>query len=122
MARQVAESSSHASAPPPDPGSAWAGVFAGLGVQADDKPEAEPVYLWPDNVLSWNCWQSVQTQWRTGMGGATGLDYAGVRAYLDEMDLGLERRDVFTGIQACERATLDVWGEQREREAANKRN
>ena len=69
-------------------------------------------------MLAWNAWQSVQTQWRTGMGGATGLDYAGVRAYLDEIDLGADRRDVFAGIQACERATLDVWSEQRERTAA----
>ena len=45
------------------------------------------------------------------------LDYAGVRAFLDEQDLQRdERREVFAGIQACERATLDVWAEQRERE------
>lgn len=54
------------------------------------------------------------------MGGATGLDYAGVRAFLDERDLDQDRRDVFSGIQACERATLDAWAEQREREQANK--
>lgn len=113
MARAAAESASHETALP-EPNSAWAGALAGLGLQTD---APDPVYLWPDNVCAWNHWQSVQTQWRVGMGGATGLDYAGVRAYLDEVDLGEQRRDVFAGIQACERATLDVWSEQREKKA-----
>ena len=74
-------------------------------------------YLWPDNLVAWQCWQGIQTQWRVGMGGATGLDYAGVRAYLELQDLPPdERREVFAGLQACERTTLDVWAEQRERE------
>lgn len=49
------------------------------------------------------------------MAGATGLDYAGVRAYLDEQGLAAhERREVFAGIQACERATLSAWAEQKQ--------
>lgn len=88
-----------------------------LGV-FDAEPDTSPVaYLWPDNVPAWNAWQQVQTQWRVGMGGATGLDYAGVLAWLRELDCPPEdRRSIFAGIQACERATLDVWAEQRERE------
>jgi hypothetical protein len=44
------------------------------------------------------------------MSGATGLDYAGVCAYLDERGLpGADRKDVFRGICAAERATLDGW-------------
>lgn len=58
----------------------------------------------------------MQTQWRVGHAGATGLDYAGVRAYLDEADLAPdERRSVFAGIRACEIATLEVWADERER-------
>lgn len=76
------------------------------------------LYLWPCNVLAWQCWSGVQTQWRVGAGGATGLDYAGVRADLDERGLtGEERRDAFNGIKACEAATLKAWAEQRDREA-----
>ncbi len=115
MARSAAESTSHEAAPP-EPGNAWAGALAGLGLQADDAA-LEVVYLWPDNLRAWGCWQDVQTQWRVGMGGATGLDYAGVRAYLEEAELGEERRDVFAGIRACERATLEVWAENRRKEA-----
>lgn len=57
----------------------------------------------------------MQTQWRTGMAGATGLDYAGVAAYLDEQRLRRprQRREIFDGIRACEAATLQAWAEQR---------
>ena len=116
MAREVAESQALHGKNQPDPHNAWTAAVAQLGLL--DQPAGERVaYLWPDNVRAWSCWQGVQTQWRVGMGGATGLDYAGVRAFLDEQDLQRdERREVFAGIQACERATLDVWAEQRERE------
>lgn len=41
------------------------------------------------------------------MGGATGLDYGGVLAYLKVQRLrGKARREVFAGIQAAERGTL----------------
>ena len=115
MAREVAEANTDEPAAL-DPSNAWTQHIAALGLL--DQPDGERVaYLWPDNVLAWRCWQGVQTQWRVGMGGATGLDYAGVRAFLDEQDLQRdERREVFAGIQACERATLEVWAEQRERE------
>jgi hypothetical protein len=83
-----------------------------LGLLDAPKDEIE-FHLWPESVLAWRCWTSLQTQWRTGMAGATGLDYAGVRAWL--LDAGLtdaERIDVWPGIQACEVATLQVWAER----------
>jgi hypothetical protein len=48
------------------------------------------------------------------MGGREGLDYAGVRAYLDECTslCGDERREVFMGICAAESACLEVWAQQ----------
>lgn len=72
--------------------------------------------MWPDCVPIWNAWQCLQTQWRTGMAGATGLDYAGVRAWLaDNGPPGAdERREWWACIQAAERATLEVWAEQRD--------
>ena len=54
----------------------------------------------------------MQTQWRISATGArTGLDYAGVQAWLTSGAglRGSERKDVFTGICAAERASLDVW-------------
>lgn len=63
-------------------------------------------------------WIQLQTQWRTGMAGATGLDYAGVRTWLDEATAfsGDERRELWQCIQACELATLAAWAARRERE------
>lgn len=84
---------------------------------ASSQATTHEAYLWPCNVPAWNCWCAVQTQWRTGAAGATGLDYAGVRAYLDEQGIASgsdQRRDIFTGICAAERATLEVWAEQAE--------
>lgn len=65
-------------------------------------------------------WCAVQSQWRAGMAGREGLDYAGVRAYLDEAGLcGDERRSIFAGIQAAEQASLEAWAEQRRIQAEN---
>ena len=93
----------------------------GFEVAMPDAPppdDGEVCHLWPENLLPWECWHAVQTQWRMGMGGATGLDYASVLAYLKD-GRGLhskERREVFGLIQLCERETLRVWAEKRERD------
>ena len=85
---------------------------AGAPEPEQDKPIA---WLWPCNVQAWCHWCEVQTQWRVGMGGATGLDYAGVTAYLrDAITSRKPRTEVFEGIRAAERATLGVWAQQRE--------
>lgn len=95
----------------------WSGVIAGLGLTAGGSPAnaVQTHYLWPECVPIWSAWQQLQTQWRVGMGGATGLDYAGVRAWL--RDCGpedeSERREWWSCIQAAERATLDVWAKNK---------
>lgn len=78
----------------------------------------EVAYLWPCNTTAWLCWQAVQTQWRIGMGGATGLDYAAVLAHLRAI-VGLQGkplRRVFSAIQAAEAEVLQFWSESRESE------
>lgn len=82
------------------------------------EPERDIAYLWPCNVPAWEHWCALQTQWRVGMSGATGLDYAGVRAYLDECGLdGDERKTIFAGIRAAESGTLSGWAERRANES-----
>lgn len=82
-------------------------MLAKLGPQA--VPDDEH-YLWPCNVATWHHWLHLQTQWRTGAAGATGLDYTGVLAYLDDCDLTADdRKDAFAGIRAAEIATLQAW-------------
>lgn len=79
-----------------------------------EAPPGEVEYLWPENVLAWRAWCELQTQWRVGMAGATGLDYAGVAAYLTETGVaGEERQAMFAAIRAAEAAVLDVWAERR---------
>ena len=89
----------------------------GIVIEGDvDQLDLDDVYhLWPENLQAWNCWIGVQTQWRIGMSGPTGLDYQGVSAYLDRQGLEHdEAREVFGLLQACERVTLEVWSEQRD--------
>lgn len=83
-----------------------------LAAQSAEPEPDELAYLWPCNVATWNVWCDVQSQWRHGMAGRTGLDYAGVRAHLDELGLaGDDRRFAYDGIRAAERATLDARAE-----------
>jgi Phage related hypothetical protein (DUF1799) len=80
----------------------------------DQIGQQEPAFLWPECLLSWRCWMSVQSQWRVGMGGPTGLDYAGVRAYLELAGLRKrERSEVFADLVLMERVTLEVWADRR---------
>ena len=87
------------------------GAEEGKTVQPSDK-----AYLWPCNLPTFRLWQQVQTQWRVGgMGDRTGLDYAGVAAFMRD---GLairakDRAEMFKGLQAMENAVLDVWAEKR---------
>lgn len=73
----------------------------------------EALYLWPENVLSWNLFQAMSTQWMVGMAGATGLSYPGVEVVMRKARV--KRRDeerVFYEIQCMERATLSGWRER----------
>ena len=103
----MAESQGQEKSATPQAPNAWDAVAAIFG-QAEHRTE----YLWPDCVPIWLHWQQLQTQWRTGKAGATGLDYAAVAAYMTEFGLdGEARRECFECIRACERATLQVWSE-----------
>ncbi len=82
------------------------------------------VALWSGNVASWCAWMAVQTQWRHAGGGMgppvpTGLDYAGVSAWLQAhghspqfargpRSLALALDD----LRACEAVALDEWARQ----------
>lgn len=78
---------------------------------------AEPVdliYLWPENVPTWNLFQSLQTQWVVGMSGAIGLNYQSVNIVMTHRAIPRrDRQQVFSEIQAMERATLSAWEKQK---------
>lgn len=78
------------------------------------RPLDDAVWIWPENLSAWGFWLRVQTQWRVGFSGRSGLDYGGVRVAMDL--LGVDRRDrgeLFRMVQAMECAALGVWAERR---------
>jgi hypothetical protein len=96
-------------------------ALSAFGIQPDatddasnPAPPVEVFYLWPECLRVWSLWQRIQTLWRTGMAGRDGLDYAGLIAYLREVEHIAPRRfaETFALIQAMERAALDAWAKQ----------
>jgi len=81
-----------------------------------EQDEALPLHLWPENWPVWCLWRDVESQWHTGMAGATGLDYPGVWCLIEQRFKRRERRTVFWLVQAMEEATLQEY-----RAAANKK-
>jgi hypothetical protein len=76
-------------------------------------PALQEHWLWPCNVAAWHYWQQVQTEYRISAEGPPWLDYAGVRAHLDEAGLqGSERREIWAGIRAADAVTREVWAEK----------
>jgi hypothetical protein len=76
--------------------------------------QLEPLYLWPENIPSWDLFQAVSTQWVVGMGGAVGLNYQGVEVVMRKRRI--KRADeckLFADIQVMERATLNAWSERK---------
>ena len=71
--------------------------------------------IWPENETAVELFHRVQTQWREGMGGPTGLDYAAAESVIRLMDpdAPLETLDQ---LQVMELEALDVFREQRERD------
>jgi hypothetical protein len=69
----------------------------------------EEFWLWPENQAAWNLWLSVQTQWRTGMGGRESLDYPGVEVVMRHGVRPKDRRRRFAEIQLMERVALRTW-------------
>lgn len=60
--------------------------------------------------------------WHSDGGIRTGLRVADVLAYFDVAGVGLdERQEIYGLLQECEREALDVYGQQREIEEAERR-
>ena len=61
--------------------------------------------VWEDNWDTVVMFLRVQTQWRIGMSGATGLDYNAIR-WTFEMYGVSDQREMFEGLQVMEAAAL----------------
>lgn len=99
-----------------------AAAWAAFGIRIEDEAQADDLpafYLLPDCVPVFNLWCDVQTQWRLGFRGPSGMDYAAVEAYLRMSNSPL-RRDPMTiqHLRGMESAALAVFAAKREEATA----
>ncbi|WLG43228.1 DUF1799 domain-containing protein [Pseudomonas sp. FP1740] len=84
--------------------------MAMFGLTLDDIDDE--VEVWPDNWPAFRLFNALGTQWRTGPGGATGLDYSVVREVA--ILIGLKKRQIpelFPDLQVMEAEALAVMAE-----------
>jgi len=95
----------------PGPTAAEVGAF---GLTLDQIPEEE-CDVWPDNWPSFCVFESMTTQWRSGPGGASGLDYVSLPVVMRLSGIKVsDRTKVFDDVRAMESAALTVMAESRE--------
>lgn len=74
----------------------------------------DDVEVWPDNWPAFRLFNAMSTQWRTGAGGATGLDYTSIRDVASF--LGIKRYqipEIFPDLQAMEAEALLVMSDSK---------
>jgi hypothetical protein len=72
----------------------------------------EEVEVWPENYGAVILFCRLGTQWRVGMGGATGLDYCVVLAMIDRLKLDADdAEEMFDDVRHLESAALNVMRE-----------
>lgn len=75
----------------------------------------EDVELWAVNAEAFSVFNSMSTQWRSGMGGATGLDYGVLPVVMDlegvEAD---DRQHVFRDVRTMEQEALKAMADNQE--------
>jgi len=80
--------------------------------------ESAQVEVWTCNRDIVRVFGELQSQWRVGNGGATGLDYTAIPPTLDLLGItrAKDRQRIFAGIRVMEAAVLGLWSERREME------
>lgn len=79
-----------------------------LGLTRDDLDDTA-VEMWPDTERSIHLFIDLATQWRVGMSGATGLDYAAIPPVLDMRGIPApERGALFDDLRLMEIETLNL--------------
>lgn len=87
------------------------GLLAAMGIpesmweQMRDKAH---LAIWPENWSAIEVFAAMQTQWRTGMAGATGLDYAALPAVMDLLQIE-DRTQAFKNVRVMEIEALEIF-------------
>ena len=85
--------------------------LAKLGLTLADLDQGD-TEIWPDNWPAFRLFNALSTQWRTGPGAATGLDYSVVREVA--ILIGIKKRQIpelFPDLQVMEAEALAVMAE-----------
>jgi len=71
--------------------------------------------VWPDIWPAFKVFEAMTTQWRTGVCGATGLDYTSIRHVAGFLGLSrVQVADIFPDIRVMEAEALRVMADQRD--------
>ena len=85
-----------------------------FGLKLSEIPPEE-IDVWEENWDSFILFSSLSTQWRTGMGGATGLDYNTIPVTASLLGYKKKQlKDMFSDIQVMENEALITMGENAE--------
>lgn len=86
--------------------------------QRQVKPDEQTFGIYQENMPVVDAWSGVETQWlHAGLAGVmTGLNYAGVQAWLQIFIKPGERASIMRGLQVMERAALGAMHELRQQE------
>ena len=84
-----------------------------MGIDLPDlpPPAAEEFGVWPENWPTVETFLRVQTQWRTSMGGVTGLDYGAVAWVLKLYEVE-DQRSLLENLQVMEAAAMRIMNKQ----------
>jgi len=78
-----------------------------------EEASGDPVGVWPDNLLPTNVFIASGTQWRSGMSGATGLDYSALPVVMKMCGVSAkDRTEVFHDVRTMEDAALALMREK----------
>lgn len=93
--------------PPPERN---AGALAKYGLTPEDFGGPPEVKVYPDCWQAFQVFNALRTQWRTGLGGRTGLDYAALtKTFWKAHGVKKARRvDVFADLAVMEHAALEA--------------
>lgn len=91
-------------------------AMAALGFDPEDFTEDDfTIEVWECNADAFYVFESMTTQWRIGMAGATGLDYAAVPVVMDMVGVKKKRQPkVFADLRLMEIEALSTWAEERD--------
>lgn len=91
-------------------------AMAALGFDPEDFDESDfSIGVWECNAEAFYVFESMATQWRIGMAGATGLDYAAMPVVMDMVGVARKRRpEVFESVRIMETEALATMAENRE--------